>query len=138
MKRDGLPLGYFQITDAYTPASGAGGGPRCAIEVLGTNGRDTPATVPGSGSGDRLVGARGADRLRGLAGDDCLLGQGGGDRLDGGAGKDRIVGESGNDRIRAADGERDRVSCGAGKRDRAVVDRRDRVSGCERVRRKKP
>ncbi len=137
MKPDGLPLGYFQLTDAYTPPSGEGGGPRCAIELRGTNGRDTPATVPGSGSGDRLVGLGGRDRMRGLDGADGLLGGGGGDRLDGGAGKDRLVGELGNDRIRAADGERDRVSCGPGERDRAVVDRRDRVSRCEDVRRVK-
>lgn len=137
MRRDGEAPGYFQLTDAYTPPTGEGGG-RCAIEVRGTNGRDTPATVPGSGSGDRLVGGGGKDRLNGLEGDDCVLGQGGGDRLKGGPGKDRLVGGSGNDVIRAADGERDRVSCGAGKRDRAVVDRRDRVTQCERVRRGKP
>ncbi len=154
MRADGLPLGYFQITDAYTPASGDGGGPRCAIEIRGTNGRDTPATVPGSGSGDRLIGLGGGDRLRGLAGDDCLLGGAANDRLNGGSGDDRLLGSqdddrliggsgrdkliggTGNDSFRTVDGERDTVSCGPGT-DQAEVDRRDRVNGCERVRRMK-
>ncbi len=135
MQPDGLPLGYFQLTDAYTPPSGEAAGPPCAVEVRGTDRRDTPATVPGSGSGDRLSGLGGRDRLRGLAGADCLFGGDGNDRLDGGPGRDRIIGGRGQDRIRAADGERDRIFCGGGRRDRAVVDRRDRVVDCERVRR---
>jgi hypothetical protein len=48
--------------------------------------------------------------------------------------KDRIAGGSGRDRIRALDRKRDFVNCGRGK-DRAVVDRADRVKGCEKVKR---
>ena len=40
----------------------------------------------------------------------------------------------GDDTLRARDGKADRVRCGPGH-DVAVVDKRDRVSGCEVVRR---
>jgi Ca2+-binding RTX toxin-like protein len=45
-----------------------------------------------------------------------------------------LDGGAGNDRISARDGERDRVRCGPG-RDTAIVDRGDRVKGCEVVKR---
>jgi hypothetical protein len=108
----------------------------------------------GTAYGDRLTGTAGPNHLRGLAGADCLFGLCGNDRLDGGAGrdrlkggagrdrlsggsgKDRLDGGGGRDRIFARDGKRDVVRCGAGK-DVATVDRHDRVSGCERVRRPK-
>jgi hypothetical protein len=41
---------------------------------------------------------------------------------------------SGNDNVSSADGTREAVDCGSG-RDRARVDRKDRVKGCERVKR---
>ncbi|CAN5497150.1 hypothetical protein BH20ACT15_BH20ACT15_06190 [soil metagenome] len=41
---------------------------------------------------------------------------------------------SGRDFVKSRDGKRDVVRCGKGK-DRAVVDRRDKVKGCESVRR---
>ncbi len=44
------------------------------------------------------------------------------------------MGGSGSDRIRARGGGRDKVRCGAGLHDVAIVDRRDRVRGCEIVR----
>jgi Ca2+-binding RTX toxin-like protein len=53
--------------------------------------------------------------------------------LNGGAGTDRLYGGPGNDVLRARDGQRDVVDCGPG-RDTAYVDRLDRVSGCETVR----
>lgn len=101
----------------------------------------------GTRRGDRLVGTNGPDELRGLAGDDRLSGLAGNDRLSGGDGNDRLtggrgadtlIGGRGNDVLSARDGKRDTVDCGAGRRDRAVVDRRDRVRGCERVSRRNP
>lgn len=68
----------------------------------------------GTWAGDRVRGERGADRIRGLRGRDCL------------------IGGRGADRISARDGERDLVRCGRA-RDRALVDRIDRVRGCESV-----
>ncbi len=62
--------------------------------------------------------------MRGGQGDDILAG---------GKGKDRLVAGPGDDTIRAQDGKADVVRCGAGK-DIAVVDKKDQVSGCEKVR----
>jgi hypothetical protein len=45
-------------------------------------------------------------------------------------------GGGGRDRVKARGGGRNVVRCGKG-RDKAVVDRRDRVRGCEKVRRRK-
>jgi len=99
--------------------------------LFGGTGNDI---LDGGSDRDTLVGGAGNDTLRGGAGDDKLRGQGGNDTLDGGRGKDLLDGGSGRDAIAAADGQRDMVRCGPG-RDRARVDRFDRVSGCERVRR---
>jgi hypothetical protein len=82
--------------------------------------------LAGTVAGDRLLGFRGADRLLGRAGRDCLKG---------GRGRDRLRGGRGTDLLKARDGARDLVDCGRGGPDRAVVDRRDRVRRCERVRR---
>jgi len=99
----------------------------------------------GTRRADRLVGTDGPDELRGLAGNDRLSGLAGNDRLSGGAGNDRLtggrgtdtlLGGSGNDILSARDARRDTVDCGAGRRDRAIVDRYDRVRGCERVSRR--
>ena len=86
--------------------------------------RPLRASRKGTQGRDRLAGTPGADRIVGLGDDDRLIGR---------AGNDRIAGGAGNDRIRPGGG-RDVVRCGPG-RDRATVDRRDRVRGCERVRR---
>ena len=91
------------------------------------------ASMCGPTQGATRKGTQGRDRLAGTPGADHIIGLGSADRLDGRAGKDRIVGGGGNDRIRSGPG-RDVVRCGPGK-DRAKVDRRDRVRGCERVRR---
>jgi Tol biopolymer transport system component len=123
----------------------------CANLQTGTNG---PDTLTGTFAGDRLRGLRGNDRLNGAAGNDCLEGGAGNDRLTGGTGNDRLFGGSGrdlltggpgrnayfagagNDTVRARNGRREVINCGKGRRDLAVVDRRDRVRGCERVRRR--
>jgi hypothetical protein len=49
----------------------------------------------------------------------------------------RYSGGAGTDKLSAANGKQERVDCGAGRRNSAVVDRRDRVKGCERVRRRR-
>jgi Ca2+-binding RTX toxin-like protein len=100
-------------------------------------------TFSGSAKADRITGTTGADLIYGLGGADVLLGLNGNDvlnggrgndLLDGGRGLDRLFGGPGNDTLRARDGRRDVVDCGPG-RDSAAVDRIDRVSGCERVKR---
>jgi hypothetical protein len=104
---------------------GPGPGPkRCTNRIAGSRDADR---LRGTPAADRLIGKGGNDRLRGKRGDDCLVG--GGDR-------DNHVGGAGDDTIRARGNARDVVSCGPGE-DRAFVDRRDRVRGCETVRRKR-
>jgi uncharacterized delta-60 repeat protein len=97
--------------------------------VRGGAGNDRLA---GGGGKDRLDGGAGRDTLSGGAGNDRLSGGAGNDTLTGGSGRNRYAGGPGNDKLSAANGKRERVDCGAG-RDSAVVDRRDRVRGCERV-----
>lgn len=131
----------------YDPGPGstpppAGVPTRPAVPVT-PRARNRGRTMVGTPRRDRLVGTKYADVLRGLAGDDTLHGLGGADRIEGGSGRDRIIGGpgrdvviggAGNDDIRVRDGQIDTVRCGAG-RDRVRADRRDRLSGCERVRR---
>ena len=105
---------------------------RCANLTEGTAARNA---LRGSSAGDRLLGNGGNDTLSGLAGEDCLEGGTGNDRLIGGTGRNTYSGGSGRDKVSARNGTRDNVNCGSG-RDSAVVDRRDRVRGCERVRRR--
>ncbi len=115
----------------------------CATRLWGDGGRNR---ILGTVGGDRIHGGAGPDWLAGAKGRDCLAGGPGDDRIRGGAGDDRLVGgrghdrlfgRAGNDEIRARDGVRDWVRCGAGN-DLAVVDRLDRVRGCERVKRYSP
>ncbi len=80
--------------------------------------RSCAAKSSGTGLGEKLVGTPGSDCLRG------------------GGGRDRIHARAGGDTLLARDGHRDRIRCGPG-RDIAVVDRKDRVSSCERVRKGK-
>jgi predicted acyl esterase len=114
---------------------------RCAERIRGTKRDDR---IRGTRASERILGRRGADRIKGRGGADCIAGgrgrdriagQGGDDRIRGGRGRDRIRGGRGDDRIQARDGRRDVVRCGPGD-DTAIVDRRDRVRGCERVRRR--
>jgi hypothetical protein len=125
------------------PGSGGGGGAGKGGKGRGKGGKGAgPAPRSASGSCANLQqGSRGADRLLGTAAGDRLLGRGGGDRLQGrggadclsgGRGRDVLFGGSGGYILRARDGSRDLVSCGGG-RDQAIVDRRDRVRGCERL-----
>lgn len=98
-----------------------------------SSGSAGPDLLRGGKGGQDLLGRGGDDVLRGESGDDCIRGGRGRDIVRGGRGKDVLSGGVGDDRLRARDGERDVVACGAG-RDRVVVDRKDRLRGCERVR----
>jgi hypothetical protein len=71
-----------------------------------------------------VVGSRTTDQIAGGAGRDRICGRGGRDRLSGGPGRDLL---------RSVDSSSDVVDGGPGF-DRAVVDPRDRVRRCERVR----
>lgn len=103
-----------------------------ADRIVGGGGDDALA---GGDDRDNMDGADGNDSLRGGAGDDKLNGRAGNDKLGGDAGRDTFSGGAGNDTISARDRSVDRINCGAG-RDKAVVDRTDRVSGCETVRKR--
>ena len=103
----------------------------CSQSVRGTDGRDTLSGGPGPQS---IHGRGGDDSLRGGTGDDCVIGNRGADRLVGGVGDDVLRGSNGRDVLLSADDIGEQVTCGRGN-DRARVDREDRVSGCERVRR---
>jgi len=159
MGADGGPLGYDFVADAYTPSpgetpggadgtGGAGTGGACALPQLGTDAKDSPATLPPSAAGDAIRGRGGNDSLRGRGGDDCLFGEAGSDRLGGGPGADKLKGGRGADRLRggggrdvlgggaggdridARGGGRDRVRCGTG-RDRVRAGGRDALGrGC--------
>lgn len=92
------------------------GGPN-AVRVSMGDGNDRFRVVPGSRlpRGSIVEGERGNDRLRG------------------GPGRELISGGRGNDVIVAGRGK-DVVTCGRGH-DRAVAEWRDRVTGCEILRR---
>ncbi len=100
-----------------------------ADRLFGGDGRDK--LVGGFGR-DLLAGGAGNDVLSGGSDRDELFGEGGNDVLRAGDGRNLLDGGSGNDHLEARNGERDDVRCGRG-RDRAVVDRVDRVSGCESI-----
>lgn len=126
-------------TKVSAAAVGADGNDR----LFGDDGNDT---LYGAGGKDELKGGRGKDKLFGGDGNDSLDGGPGKDSLDGGRGNDKLTGGSdantikggaGNDSIKARNGKRDKIDCGAGKKDVAVVDKRDKVKGCERVKRAK-
>jgi Ca2+-binding RTX toxin-like protein len=100
-----------------------------------------PDRLIGLAGDDRLLGDDGNDRLTGGGGNDWLDGGAGADRIDGGkgrdvllggAGRDVLLGGRGDDTVIAADGHRETIDCGRGS-DTAVVDRVDRVRGCERA-----
>ena len=109
-------------------------GDALANTICGLSGNDGNDKLYGN---DVLYGARGRDTLNGGKGKDRFFGGRGNDKLTGGAGVNRYSGGSGNDSINARNRSRETVSCGGGKRDRATVDRRDRVKGCESVKRAK-
>ena len=120
--------------------------------LLGGSGDDE---LDGGSGADRVYGQIGNDVISGASGDDMLAGGDGNDQITGGSGVNKLFGERGNDRLTAGDrggstadggtgndridavnGRRDTVKCGLGF-DRATVDRADRVSGCERVTRRR-
>jgi Tol biopolymer transport system component len=102
-----------------------------------------PKSGPGVNDNDRLTGGKGddalfggpgSDRLVGGSGADYLSGGSGHDRLVGGPGRNRIEGGGGSDSINSANGVREMVDCGFGD-DSVTADRRDVLTGCERVKR---
>ena len=100
--------------------------------LYGDRGKDR---LDGGANRDRVFGNSGNDRVAGGSGNDRVGGNSGNDRVSGGRGHDVVTGGAGNDVISVRDGRRDRVNCGRG-RDRVRADRRDRLRGCERVRRR--
>lgn len=134
-------------TKAVTPSRG-----RCSNRFAGTAKADR---IKGSAGSDKITGGRGKDRLSGLAGVDCISGGAGNDRLSGGRGNDSLSGGAGNDMITAGPGrnkvsggagndrinvrnhKRDVVNCGKGKKDRVVADKKDKLRGCEKVKRRR-
>jgi Ca2+-binding RTX toxin-like protein len=107
---------------------------KAGASAAATGGNDT---IHGGGGNDTLYGAGGNDKLFGDAGKDKLFGGGGSDKLTGGPGVNKYDGGAGNDTVNARNGKKETVNCGAGKKDVAVVDKRDKVKGCEKVRRRK-
>ncbi|MEA2357770.1 MAG: hypothetical protein QOI62_1030 [Solirubrobacteraceae bacterium] len=146
-----VSTGLFTEDPDWGPVASLAPG-RCANRVTGTA---LSEQLRGTTGGDRLIGLGGKDGLLGFAGPDCLdggagndsisggtgndtlAGGAGADTLDGGTGADTISGGSGNDVVLARDGGRDTINCGSGRKDRATVDRKDRVRGCEKVKRPK-
>jgi Tol biopolymer transport system component len=133
-------------TGSVVPSKG-----HCSNRFAGTARADR---IKGSAGSDRISGGRGKDRLSGLGGSDCISGGGGNDVLSGGKGNDTLSGGAGNDRITAGPGrnkvsggagndrisvrnhKRDVVNCGKGKKDRVIADKRDKLRGCELVKRR--
>jgi Ca2+-binding RTX toxin-like protein len=127
--------------DSIVPAPGAGF-PNDGVFSVGGSGDDRlEATHNGGGlieggpGDDVLLGGRRGDDLEAGGGNDTIRGAGGGDRIIGGPGRDLIRGGPGRDNIESRDAKRDNVRCGPG-RDRVKADPRDRLRGCELVRRR--
>jgi Ca2+-binding RTX toxin-like protein len=136
-------IDVFKVTLPPAPAAGefgsTGRSGRCVQPIRGSAKRDT---LFGSIAGDDIRSRGGRDLVKARSGDDCANGGGGRDKLKGQDGDDELVGKRGADRLsggeggdklRARRGGRDKVLCGKGN-DTAVVDDRDRVRGCEKVR----
>jgi Tol biopolymer transport system component len=112
----------------------AGTATRTVLSVLPCTivGTDGPDHLTGTARSDRICGKPGPDWINGGAGNDYLDAGNGNDTVIGGPGHDTILGRGGRDTIFARDGQRDWIDCGT-EYDVAVVDRIDRVHGCERV-----
>lgn len=107
------------------------------VRDLGGPPFDEPAPVYCAGRRATTLILPGSTPFRGTDAPDTVVGSRSGDQIAGGAGRDRICGRGGRDVIRSADGSPDTLDCGAGF-DRAVVNARDRVRRCERVRVREP
>ena len=116
--------------DGYVYAYGGPGN-----DVLTAPRGNVGAILYGGAGNDVITGSASGDVLRGDAGHDRVAGGAGADSITGGTGRDRITGGGGRDFIKVRDSARDTVSCGAG-RDQVNTDRRDRVRGCEKIRRR--
>jgi Ca2+-binding RTX toxin-like protein len=92
-------------------------------------------TVYGGGGADLVDGGDGDDFLQGDAGDDQVRGGAGNDTIRPAAGADTVDAGAGDDRIDALVDGADVIDCGRG-RDTVRADRRDRLRGCEVVRRR--
>ena len=106
------------------------------IGVLGEKGDDlikASQAVGGEGN-DTLVGGAQTDLLVGGEGNDSVRGKNSRDLLVSGGGRDRLRAGGDGDFLFAADGNGDQVQCGDG-RDRAIIDLKDKRTGCERMRR---
>jgi Tol biopolymer transport system component len=115
-----------------TPGNDVIVGSRGADRISSGGGRDLVCSRAGD---DRVKTGAGADRVSAGPGDDRITTGGGADSVRPGSGRDRVSTGPGNDQLRLADSARDRANCGAGH-DRAHHDRADRLSRCERVRRR--
>ena len=135
--RPTVPAGIFPSGLVLSPAIPTAG----ADMLTGTSRRNV---ICGLGGSDVIRGLQGNDRLSGdrcrartsvaAAADPASFGGRGRDRLFGGGGRDRLHGCPGRDTIVVRGGGRDVVRCGRG-RDRVRADKRDRLRGCERIRR---
>ncbi len=124
-ERLGEPLPSV-VPEGFQPAPGVQAAGRCETGLVekGTKRRDR---IKGTAGGDRLRGGKGNDRISAKDGDDCVAGN---------KGRDKLRGGKGDDTVKAQDGKRDRVACGPGDKDKVVADRKDKVRGCERKRRR--
>jgi ABC-2 type transport system ATP-binding protein len=89
----------------------------------------------GTGKNDHLVGSGGPDCLNGRSGRDVIDSGDGNDEVHGGRGRDRIKAGAGDDVVRVAKGSQDRVDCGPGDDTVYANAKKDRVKGCETVKR---
>ncbi|HSL01336.1 MAG TPA: hypothetical protein VK869_13460 [Rubrobacteraceae bacterium] len=120
------------------------------VALLAVGGIALAETLNGGPGDNRLIGSNGRDQISGGGGDDFIKGLRSRDVLNGGAGNDTIIagprhesaldtvtGGKGNDRIRVRNrpAAKDVVDCGSGF-DRVRADRKDVLSGCNRVTRR--
>jgi hypothetical protein len=143
-------LAYGLIAGTPSPDAWEFGGTSHEVAAFLDRSRPDEADVTYSGPGISVIGAEpgdGSDRIdaRGIrerdapalldggGGRDVLLGSRFRDSLDGGEGRDLLVAGAGADEVLSRDRFPDRVQCGPGN-DRAVPGKRDRLSGCERLR----
>ncbi len=130
----------FQGFFAVRATNGVWPFPKCmrktATLPLGARAGRSADVIVGGRTRDRIKTRGGKDRICAKGKRDRVNGGGGKDRLKGGGGRDTLRGGAGNDRIAGGSG-RDTLGCGPGRKDVAIAGRRDRVRGCERIRRRR-